>query len=66
MNEKKEKNPLLVDDPVQREKNIIEFVRKFWEEHPDLMRSLAALDDEDWEESTEEAATPNEKPEEDK
>lgn len=66
MSKKKEKNPLLVDDPVQREKNIIEFVRKFWAEHPDLMRRLAALDDEYWEESTEEAATPNEKPEEDK
>ena len=66
MSEKKEKKIILVDDPVQRRKNIIEWVRKFWEEHQDLMRRLAGLDDEYWEESAEESAAPNEKPEEDK
>ena len=50
MDKKKEKKIILVDDPEQRHKNIIEWVRKFWEEHQDLMRSLAGLDDEYWEE----------------
>ena len=55
--ERKEKKPILVDDPVQRKENIIEWVRKFWKEHEDLMKRLAGLDDEYWEE---ESATPAE------
>ena len=38
---KEEKTVILCDDPSQRKKNIDAFVRKFKEEHKDLMDRLS-------------------------